>query len=94
MNKGELVDQVAAEAGITKVAAKVAVDSVFGSITTAIKKGDRVQIIGFGTFESKKRQGRKGINPATGESIRIKTQFVPKFSAGKGLKDEVAKRKK
>lgn len=94
MNKGQLIDQVAGDAGITKAAAKVAVDSVFGSITTAIKKGDRVQIIGFGTFESKKRQGRKGINPATGESIRIKTQFVPKFSAGKGLKEEVAKRKK
>ncbi len=73
---------------------RVAVDSVFGSITKAIKKGDRVQIIGFGSFESRKRQGRKGINPATGESIRIKTQFVPKFSAGKALKDEVAKRKK
>ena len=94
MNKGELIDQVAADAGITKAAAKVAVESVFGSITKAMKKGDRVQIVGFGSFESRKRQGRKGINPSTGESIRIKTQFVPKFSAGKGLKDEVAKRRK
>jgi len=94
MNKGDLTDQVAAKAGISKVAAKSAVDTVFDSMTSAMKKGDRVQIIGFGSFESRKRQGRKGINPATGEAIRIKTQFVPKFSAGKALKDEVAKRKK
>lgn len=94
MNKGELIDKVAADAGISKVAAKAAVESVFDSIAVAMKKGDRVQLVGFGTFESAKRAGRKGINPATGEAIRIKTQFVPKFKAGKALKEEVAKRRK
>ncbi|HDK46206.1 MAG TPA: HU family DNA-binding protein, partial [Actinobacteria bacterium] len=55
---------------------------------------DRVQVTGFGSFESTKRPGRKGLNPATGESLYIKTKFVPKFHPGKGLKDEVAKRRK
>jgi DNA-binding protein HU-beta len=94
VNKGDLIDKVAADAGITKAAAKTAVDTVFDSITVSMKKGDRVQIAGFGSFFSDKREGRKGINPATGESIRIKTKFVPKFKAGQGLKDEVAKRRK
>ena len=69
MNKGELIDKVAAEAGVTKAAAKVAVDTVFGEISVAMKKGDRVQIAGFGSFFSDKRPGRKGINPATGEQF-------------------------
>ena len=94
MNKGELIDKVAAEAGVTKAAAKVAVDTVFDEISVAMKKGDRVQIAGFGSFFSDKRPGRKGINPATGEAIRIKTKFVPKFKPGTALKDEVAKRRK
>lgn len=94
MNKGELIDKVAAEADVTKVAAKAALETVFSEITTAMKKGDRVQIAGFGSFWSDKRPGRKGINPATGESIRIKTKFVPKFKAGSALRDEVAKRRK
>ena len=89
-----MFDKVAAEADITKVAAKAAVDTIFGEMTKSMKKGDRVQIAGFGSFFSDKRPGRKGINPATGESIRIKTKFVPKFKAGAALKDEVAKRRK
>ena len=94
MNKGELIDKVAAEADITKVAAKAAVDTIFGEMTKSMKKGDRVQIAGFGSFFSDKRPGRKGINPATGESMYFKTKFVPKFKAGTALKDEVAKRRK
>ena len=73
---------------------KYNVDTVFGEITKSMKKGDRVQIAGFGSFFSKKRPGRKGINPATGESIRIKTKFVPAFKAGTAVKEEVAKRRK
>ena len=94
MNKGELIDKVAAEADVTKKAAKVAVDTVFGEITKSMKKGDRVQIAGFGSFFSKKRPGRKGINPATGESMYFKTKFVPGFKAGSAVKEEVAKRRK
>ncbi|NIA25078.1 MAG: DNA-binding protein [Gammaproteobacteria bacterium] len=94
MNKGDLVEKVAAAAGISKKAAHTAVETVFGEITKAMKKGDRVQVTGFGSFESTKRPGRKGLNPATGESLYIKTKFVPKFHPGKGLKDEVAKRRK
>jgi len=94
MNKGELVEKVAGAAGISKKAAHAAVESVFGEITAAIKKGDRVQVTGFGSFESTKRAGRKGLNPATGDKLYIKAKFVPKFHAGKALKDEVAKRRK
>lgn len=94
MNKGELVEKVAAAAGISKKAAAEAVNTVFSEITHSMKKGDRVQITGFGSFESTKRPGRKGLNPATGEKMYIKTKFVPKFHPGKGLKDEVAKRRK
>jgi DNA-binding protein HU-beta len=94
MNKADLVDKVAGAAGVSKKAAHAAVETVFDEIAKAIKKGDRVQVTGFGSFESVKRAGRKGLNPATGESLYIKTKFVPKFNAGRALKDEVAKRRK
>jgi len=88
MNKGDLVNEVAKVVS-TKKEAKAAVDCVFTSITKALKKKDTVTLIGFGTFKVDKRKARKGRNPATGEVIKIKAKKVPKFVAGKALKDAV-----
>lgn len=93
MNKSELVDSLADRTGITKADASRAVDALFrtddGIISRALKKGDRVQITGFGTFEARKRKARIGRNPRTGESIKIKASKSPSFRAGKGLKDGI-----
>ena len=88
MNKGDLVDQVAKVVG-TKKEAQAAVDSVFSSITKALKKKDSVTLVGFGTFKVDKRKARKGRNPQTGEEIKIKAKKVPKFVAGKALKEAI-----
>jgi nucleoid DNA-binding protein len=88
MNKGDLVNEVANVVG-TKKEAQAAVDSVFSSITKALKKGDAVTLVGFGTFKVTKRKARKGRNPQTGEEIKIKASKAPKFTAGKSLKDAV-----
>ena len=90
MNKGDLVNEVAKVVS-TKKEAKAAVDCVFASITTALKKRnpDSVTLVGFGTFKVNKRKARKGINPQTGEKIKIKAKKVPKFVPGKALKDAV-----
>jgi DNA-binding protein HU-beta len=88
MNKGDLVDQVAKVVG-TKKEAQAAVDCVFSSITKALKKKDSVTLVGFGTFKVDKRKARKGRNPQTGEEIKIKAKRVPKFVAGKALKDTI-----
>jgi len=88
MNKGDLVNEVA-KAVSTKKEAQAAVDCVFSSITKALKKKDTVTLIGFGTFKVQKRKARKGRNPQTGEVINIKAKKVPKFVAGKALKDAV-----
>lgn len=88
MNKGDLVNEVAAVVG-TKKDAQAAVDCVFSSITKALKKGDAVTLVGFGTFKVTKRKARKGRNPQTGEEIKIKASKAPKFTAGKSLKDAV-----
>jgi DNA-binding protein HU-beta len=88
MNKGDLVNEVAAVVG-TKKEAQAAVDCVFSSITKALKKGDAVTLVGFGTFKVTKRKARKGRNPQTGEEIKIKASKAPKFTAGKSLKDAV-----
>ena len=88
MNKGDLVNEVAKVVG-TKKKAQAAVDCIFSSITKALKKKDTVTLVGFGTFKVDKRKARKGRNPATGETIKIKAKKVPKFVAGKGLKDAV-----
>jgi nucleoid DNA-binding protein len=88
MNKGDLVNEVAKVVG-TKKEAQAAVDCVFSSITKALKKGDAVTLVGFGTFKVTKRKARKGRNPQTGEEIKIKASKAPKFTAGKSLKDAV-----
>lgn len=87
MNKNEFVERVSEHADMTKADAAKAVDAVFDSITEALKKGDDVRIVGFGTFSAAKRAAREGRNPRTGETIQIKASNQPKFSAGKGLKD-------
>jgi len=88
MNKGDLVSEVARVVG-TKKEAQAAVDCVFSSITKALKKKQKVTLIGFGTFKVDKRKARKGINPQTGEKIKIKAKRVPKFVPGKALKEAV-----
>ncbi|MBN1847426.1 MAG: HU family DNA-binding protein [Deltaproteobacteria bacterium] len=89
MNKGDLVNEVAKVTG-TKKAAQDAVDCIFTSITKALKKKDTVTLVGFGTFSVSSRKARNGRNPQTGEKIKIKAKKVPKFTAGKALKDAVA----
>jgi len=92
MNKSELVDALAAETGMTKADAARAVDALFspkGVIAKQLKKGNRIQITGFGTFEAKKRKARQGRNPRTGETIKIAASKTPGFRAGKGLKDAI-----
>ncbi|HHW92501.1 MAG TPA: HU family DNA-binding protein [Firmicutes bacterium] len=91
MNKGELVASVADKADLTKKDAEKAVGAVFEAIQEALAAGERVQLIGFGTFEVRDRKARKGRNPQTGEEIDIASARVPAFKAGKALKDAVAK---
>jgi DNA-binding protein HU-beta len=93
MNKSDLVDALAGDTGMTKADASRAIDSLFGPddgiIAKNLKKGDRVQITGFGTFEAKKRKARTGRNPRTGETIKIAATKTPSFRAGKGLKEGI-----
>lgn len=93
MNKAELVEAVAKKADATKAETARILDALFdtdgGVIAKALKKGERVQITGFGTFEVRKRAARKGRNPRTGETIKIKASKNPVFKAGKSLKDAV-----
>ncbi len=89
MNKSELIDQVASAAGISKAAAGRALDATTAAVTKALKQGDLVTLIGFGTFYVGKREARNGRNPRTGETIKIKAANSPKFRAGKALKDAV-----
>ncbi len=89
MNKGDLVNEVAKVVS-TKKEAQAAVNCVFSTITKALKKKDTVGLIGFGTFRVAQRKARKGRNPGTGEEIKIKAKKVPKFVAGKALKDAVS----
>jgi len=88
MNKGDLINEVA-KVVATKKEAQEAVDCIFSSITTSLKKKGTVTLVGFGTFKVNKRKARKGRNPKTGEEIKIKAKNVPKFVAGKALKDAV-----
>jgi DNA-binding protein HU-beta len=91
MNKSELVDALADATGMTKADAARAIDALFdtdgGIISKALKRKERVQITGFGTFESRHRKARTGRNPRTGETIKISASESPSFKAGKGLKD-------
>jgi len=90
MTKTELIDQMANDAGITKVAATNALNSLIGGITKALKKKDgKVTLMGFGTFSKIRRKARKGRNPQTGEAIKIKASNTVKFRAGKKLKEAV-----
>ena len=89
MNKAELVDAVAGASNLSKADAGRAVDAVVDSITSALKRGEQVSVVGFGTFSVKHRAARSGRNPRTGETIQIKASNVPGFKAGKGLKDAV-----
>lgn len=89
MNKSELVDAVADHADLTKAAASRAVEAILNNVTRALKKGEQVTLVGFGTFEVRKRKARTGRNPQTGEEIRIKASKAPSFKAGKALKDAV-----
>ncbi len=89
MNKQELIGSVAETTGLTRNDAGKAVESVFDSISSALKKGDEVRLVGFGTFSVSKRKASTGRNPRTGEPMSISASSQPKFKAGKGLKDAV-----
>ena len=89
MNKTELIEAVADAADISKAAAARAVDGMTQAITKALKKGETVTLVGFGTFSVRKRAARQGRNPQTGETIRINAAKLPAFKAGKALKDAI-----
>lgn len=89
MNKSELIDAIAASADIPKATAGRALDAVIESVTGALKGGDSVVLVGFGTFAVKERAARTGRNPQTGKEIKIAAAKVPGFKAGKALKDAV-----
>jgi DNA-binding protein HU-beta len=89
MTKEELIAKAAQDAGISKTQATSALKSILASIEKALKKGDKVSLVGFGTFSVTKRAARKGRNPATGQEIKIPAANIPKFKPGKKLKDAV-----
>ena len=89
MNKTELIDAMAADAGITKAAAKKALESFLGNVEGALKKGGRVSLVGFGTFSVSHRAARDGRNPQTGKTIQIAAKNVVKFKAGSDLANAV-----
>lgn len=90
-NKADLIDGVASKSGLTKKDATAAVEALFEVVTETLAEGERVQVIGFGSFEVRDRAARKGRNPQTGEELQIPATKVPAFKAGKGLKDAVKK---
>ena len=89
MNKAELINAVAEKADVSKQDAEAVISATLETITAALKEGDKVQLVGFGSFEVKKRAARMGRNPKTKESIEIPASVVPVFKAGKALKDSV-----
>lgn len=89
MNKSELIDAIAEAANLTKADAGRALDATVAAVTGALKAGDAVTLVGFGTFSVKERAARTGRNPQTGKEIKIKASKTPSFKAGKGLKDAV-----
>jgi DNA-binding protein HU-beta len=89
VNKNELVGVVADSTGLSRSDASKAVDGVFDAISAALKKGDEVRLVGFGTFSVSQRAASEGRNPRTGEKIQIPASKQPKFKAGKGLKDAI-----
>ena len=90
MNKAEFVGTIAEASGLTKADAERAVEAMFDTIKNAMKSGDSVSLVGFGTFVVRSRAARTGRNPRTGEEIKIAASKVPAFKAGKGLKDALA----
>ena len=91
MNKSELVEAIAKKADLSKKDAEAALNALTDAVGKALKKGDKVQLVGFGTFETVKRAARTGRNPQTGKEIKIAASKAPKFKAGKALKDIVNK---
>jgi DNA-binding protein HU-beta len=91
MNKAELINAVATAADVSKKDADAVISATFSAITDALKEGDKVQLVGFGSFEVKKRAARIGRNPQTKEPVEIPESTVPVFKAGKALKDAVSK---
>lgn len=89
VNKSELIDAIAAAAGISKAAAGRALDATTATVTSSLKKGEMVTLIGFGTFYTAQRAARSGRNPSTGATIKIAAANSPKFRAGKALKDAI-----
>jgi len=87
MTKADLIEKMASDADISKAAAGKALDSFIDGIKKTLKKGDKITLVGFGTFSVSKRAARKGRNPQTGETIKIKASKTPKFKAGKTFKD-------
>ncbi|MBD2327955.1 HU family DNA-binding protein [Alkalinema sp. FACHB-956] len=90
MNKGELIDAVAEQASVTKKEADAVISAMIETVMDAVANGDKVTLVGFGTFEPRERQAREGRNPQTGKSITIPATTVPAFSAGKAFKEKVA----
>lgn len=91
MNKQELIKKVAQEAELTQKEAAAALDSALAAVKAAVAEGDKVQLIGFGTFETKKREARVGRDPRTGKEVQIEAAVLPAFKAGKAFKDAVNK---
>jgi DNA-binding protein HU-beta len=89
MTKAELIDKIAGKAKISKKAANIALNTFVDSVTGALKKGDRVALVGFGTFSTTKRKARVARNPRTGERIQVPAKRAPKFKAGRDLKKAV-----
>ncbi|MCQ2484872.1 MAG: HU family DNA-binding protein [Clostridia bacterium] len=89
MNKTEFISAVAAKGELDKKAAEKAVNAVFGAVEDALKAGEKIQLVGFGTFEVKERAEKQGRNPKTGETMTIAASKIPSFKAGKALKDAV-----
>jgi DNA-binding protein HU-beta len=94
MNKSQLIEAVASDSGLSKTDSARAIESLVDTVTKTLKKGDEVAITGFGKFSVVKRAARQGVNPRTGERVKIKASKAPKFSAGAGLKQAVSPKKK
>ena len=89
MNKAELVNEVSGEVGLSKRETQKVVDAIIGTIGDTLATGEKVTLVGFGTFQVTKKKARRGVNPRTGESIQIPAKKVPKFMAGRALKEKV-----
>ena len=89
MNKGELIEQVANQTGLTKKTSREVIDAITSAITDALARGEKVTLVGFGTFQVMEREARRGRNPQTGEAIQIPAKKVPRFRPGKGLREAV-----